>query len=190
MTAPIVSVADQLAQRAREVLPIAPDADVIVGVVNGRIIRVEVDGINLPVEAWQPHQARFADLMGGACDADRWTVSLLHVLQHALGRDQYGKSKDGRADYRNHFCAGEGHADLATCRGAVTQGLMREHPPSEISGGDSIFVVTDAGKAYIAANSPPEPKLTRGQRRYREWLGSSAAGSGVAFGAWIRGDVK
>lgn len=68
MTAPIVSVADQLAQRAREVLPIAPDADVIVGVVNGRIIRVEVDGIDLPAEVWQPHQARFADLMGGACD--------------------------------------------------------------------------------------------------------------------------
>lgn len=111
---------------------------------------------------------------------------LLHVLQHALGRNQYGKNPDGRADYRNHFCTGGGSADFATCRQAVADGLMVEHPPSALSGGDSVFVVTGAGRAYIAANSPPEPKLTRGQRRYREWLRSAAADCGVTFGAWLR----
>lgn len=111
------------------------------------------------------------------------TQQILRVLQHALGRDQHGKSREGRADYRNYFCAGEDHEDFATCREAVSQGLMAERPPSPISGGDFIFTVTEAGKAYVAANSLPEPKLTRGQRRYREWL---AADCGLTFGEWLR----
>jgi hypothetical protein len=111
---------------------------------------------------------------------------LLHILQHALGRDEYGKNPNGREDYRNHFCAGDGHVDFARCREAVAHGFMREHPPSVLSGGDHIFVVTDAGKAHVAANSRPEPKLTRGQRRYREYLDSSAADSGIRFGDWLR----
>jgi hypothetical protein len=107
---------------------------------------------------------------------------LLHILQHALGRNEYGKSQ--RGDYRNHVCAGDGSADFVTCRDAVARGLMREHASREISGGDHIFTVTDAGKTYIAANSPPEPRLTRGQRRYREWV---AADCGITFGEWLRG---
>lgn len=109
------------------------------------------------------------------------TTPLLHVLQHALGRDEHGKSRNGR-DYRNHFCAGDGSADFATCREAVAQGLMAEHPPRALSGGDYTFTVTDAGKAYVVANSPPEPKLTRGQRRYRAWLDADC---GVSFGEWL-----
>jgi hypothetical protein len=108
--------------------------------------------------------------------------TLLHILQHALGRDQYGKG----SDYRNHFCAGEGSEDFVLCRDAVSQGLMREHPPSEISGGDHVFTVTDAGRAYIAANSPPEPRRTRGQERYRRYLGSAAADAGATFGEWLK----
>lgn len=110
---------------------------------------------------------------------------ILHILQHALGRDEYGRSGP-HGDYRNHYCAGPGHADFATCREAVAQGLMVEHPPREISGGDHVFTVTEAGKAYIAANSPRPPKLTRGQQRYREWLGSAWADCGVSFGEWLR----
>jgi hypothetical protein len=109
--------------------------------------------------------------------------TLLHILQHALGRDQYGKG----SDYRNHFCAREGSADFNLCREAVAQGLMREFRPSQISGGDHIFVVTDAGKAYIAENSPSEPRLTRGQRRYRRFL---QADSGLAFGEWLKCGVR
>lgn len=109
--------------------------------------------------------------------------TILHILQHALGRDQYGKNPDGRPDYRNHFCADEGTADFAICRDAVSQGLMQEYPPNEISGGSHIFVVTETGKAYISSNSPPEPKLTRGQERYRRFL---RADCGVSFGEWLR----
>lgn len=109
--------------------------------------------------------------------------TILHILQHALGRNQYGKNPDGRADYRNHFCAGEGSADFAMCRDAVALGLMRECPPREISGGDYIFVVTDAGMAYIASNSQPEPKVTRGQQRYKRFLRTDP---GLSFGEWLR----
>lgn len=109
--------------------------------------------------------------------------TILHILQHALGRNRYGKSPNGRPDYRNHFCAGDGSGDFVLCREAVAQGLMREHPPREISGGDHVFVVTDAGKTYIAEHSPPEPARTRGQERYRRFLD---ADSGLSFGEWIK----
>lgn len=109
---------------------------------------------------------------------------LLHVLQHSLRRDRYGQRPSGALeDYRNHFCASAGHADFEMCRGAVQRGLMREHAPLEISGGDSIFTVTEAGVAYVDANSPPLPKLTRGQARYRAFL---SADSGLPFIEWLR----
>jgi hypothetical protein len=114
-------------------------------------------------------------------------AKLLHVLQHALGRDQYGRSRSRHAppgeDYRNHFCAGEGSDDFVTCRAAVAQGLMREHPPSAISGGDHVFTVTDAGKAYVTANSPAPPKLTRSQKRYRAFIDADC---GLSFGQWLK----
>ncbi len=109
------------------------------------------------------------------------SVNILRVLQHALGRDEYGRSP--RGNYRNHFCAGDGSADFATCRDGVARGLMREYPPSDISGGDFVFVVTDAGKAYAADHSPPAPRLTRGQARYQQYL---AADCDMSLGQWLR----
>lgn len=119
-----------------------------------------------------------------------WTI--LRILQHALGRDEYGRCPGRRPeyqDYRNHFCAGEGSPDFALCREAVAQGLMREHAPREISGGDYIFTVTDAGKAYIAQHSPPEPKLTAGQKRYQRWLAVADVYGGT-FGDWLKSQGK
>jgi hypothetical protein len=37
-------------------------------------------------------------------------TGILDVLQHALGRNRYGKAE--RGEYRNHFCAGDGSADF------------------------------------------------------------------------------
>lgn len=108
-------------------------------------------------------------------------TTILHILQHALGRDEYGRG----TDYRNHYCTGEGSADLALCRDAVARGLMVEHAPREISGGDFIFTVTDAGKAFIAEHSPAPPKVSRGQQRYRRWLAASDVRD-VSFGDWLR----
>lgn len=111
-------------------------------------------------------------------------TTILSILQHALGRNEYGHNPNGGPDYRNHFCAGGD--DVAVCREAVSQGLMVEHAAREISGGDPIFTVTDAGKAYVAEHSPPEPKLTRGQERYRRWLQVSDCYPDMKFGDWLK----
>jgi hypothetical protein len=91
---------------------------------------------------------------------------MLHVLQHSLGLDKYGHGNR----FRNHFVAGGDN--LVICREATSQGLMKEHQATAISGGSPWFSVTPEGIEYIAANSPvkpPEPKLTRSQQRYRRY---------------------
>lgn len=90
--------------------------------------------------------------------------NLLHILQHSLGLDRYGQGRQ----YRNHYCAGPD--DVGKCRELVSQSFMKEFPPSEISGGDPIFIVTAQGIDAVTLESPPPPKLTRGQKRYREYL--------------------
>lgn len=117
-------------------------------------------------------------------------TTILDILQHALGRDQYGRSPHpvgkpvNDPDYRNHYCGGSG-PDLATCREAVSLGLMMEHAPREISGGDYIFVVTDAGKAYIAEHSPKPPTVSRGKARYLRYL-EVADVCDWTFGEWLK----
>lgn len=97
---------------------------------------------------------------------------ILHIIQHSLGRDQYGQLESGKNEYRNHFYTGQGSKDWDACVTAVAQGLMscRLCP----FGGDSmIFHVTDAGRAYMLANSPKPPtptKKTRSQQRYQRFL--------------------
>lgn len=95
----------------------------------------------------------------------------LHILQHSLGVDQHGEGEQ----YRNHFVTGEGSDDHPDCMALVAAGLMivRLSPPH--MGGMDMFAVTLAGKVYVAEHSPPAPKLTRGQRRYRDWLRISDA---------------
>lgn len=105
---------------------------------------------------------------------------LLAVLQHALGRDQYGHG----TDYRNHFCVSEG-PDFETCQNAVANKLMVRHEPRAISGGDYIFCVTDKGKAHIAEHSPVPPKLSRAKRRYLRWLHISDV-CDIKFGDWLK----
>jgi hypothetical protein len=109
------------------------------------------------------------------CDPD------LHILQHALGLDDYGQ---GNA-YRNRYVATDGSDDFARCQAHVEAGRMVRHGPSDLFGGGRsfCFVVTDAGRQYVRERSPKPPRLTRSQRRYREWLN---ADSGMPFGEWIR----
>lgn len=105
----------------------------------------------------------------------------LHILQHALGLDQFGEG----VQYRNHFVAGVGSTDHSLCRALVSDGFMVEKAGSPISGGNPVFFVTRPGKAFVAANSParpPAPKLTRSQKRYRAWL---CADCGLSFAEWL-----
>ena len=103
----------------------------------------------------------------------------LHILQHALGLDEYGQG----SFYRNHYVTGEGCDGYDDCRALADAGLMAEHPPRELFGGDSCFVVTQAGKNAVRRESPPPPNLTRSQQRYRDYLRSD---SRLKFGEWLK----
>ena len=103
------------------------------------------------------------------------TTEQLHVLQHALGVDEYGQGKQ----YRNHFCAGAD--DEAVCRELVDMGYMETFERPYLSYYNCM--VTEAGKAAMAAESPKPPKLTRSQVRYRLFLSHD---SGMGFGEWLK----
>ena len=105
---------------------------------------------------------------------------LLHILQHSLGLDQYGNGRQ----YRNHFVTGPGSKDFDDCRALVSEGMMMEgRAPTELTGGMQLFIVTPKGVDFVALNSPEPPKLTRSQKRYREFLESDC---GYSFGEWLR----
>ena len=113
-------------------------------------------------------------------------MDLLAILQHAIGRDQYGIQRHNNGVYhRNHYVADEGGDTIVVCRQAVADGLMIEHPSSAITGGAPLFRVTPKGVDYVALNSPSEPKVSRGKQRYLQWLNESDY-SGETFGAWMK----
>lgn len=107
------------------------------------------------------------------------TKRQLEILQHSLGLDQYGRG----AATRNHFCAGAD--DEPTCRELIALGYMRQHRTTEVFPYFNCSV-TKAGESAARAESPAPPKLTRSQRRYREFL---RADSGMSFLEWIRADA-
>lgn len=112
----------------------------------------------------------------------------LHILQHALGLDDFGVGKGGRHPfntYRNHYVASLDGDHGALLMAHVDAGRMIRRGPNELyGGGDSYcFVVTDVGRVYVRDNSPKPPKLTRAQRRYRAWL---KADCGLSFGEWLQ----
>lgn len=107
----------------------------------------------------------------------------LHILQHALGLDDYGH---GYA-YRNHYVANVDGDSYTLCVAHVEAGRMTMHGPSEMYGGGMsyCFVVTEAGRQYVREHSPRPPALTRSQRRYRKYL---AQDTGLRFGEWLRSE--
>lgn len=101
----------------------------------------------------------------------------LHILQHSLGLDQYGRG----TFYRNHFVTGEGSKDHADCMSLVDLGFMsvrRNHP---LSGGADCFWVTEEGKRAVADERPAPPKLTKGQKRYRDYLDADCSMSFIEY---------
>lgn len=105
----------------------------------------------------------------------------LDILQHALGVDQHGRGEQ----YRSHFVTGAGAADHAICLELVAEGLMTRRAGETLPfGGDDLFHVTDAGRDFVAQHSPPPPRLSRAQRRYRAWLDGPA--DWMDFGDYLR----
>lgn len=108
------------------------------------------------------------------------TPQQLHILQHSLGVDQYGRG----TMYRNHFVTGTGSLDHPDCMALVEAGFMTRHDGEKLPfGGDDYFQVTKAGKKAMQAQSPQPPKPTRGQARYQRYLD---ADSGLSFGQWLK----
>ena len=101
----------------------------------------------------------------------------LHILRHALGIGDDGT----RAAYRNHFVTGEGGVDHPHCMALVESGHMVRRDGSMLTGGDDLFLVTDAGRA--AARPAQAAPLSRSQQRYQRFLD---ADSGLTFGEWLR----
>lgn len=64
------------------------------------------------------------------------------IIRHTLGLNRSNES------FRNYFCAGDSHADQPTIDSLVQLGFMRaSHTINQ--GRDTIYVVTDAGKAAL-----------------------------------------
>lgn len=106
-------------------------------------------------------------------------IKELHILQHSLGVDQYGLG----VQYRNHFATGEGSVDWPLCNALVDLGHMgvrRAHP---LAGNMDCFWVTDAGREWMTANSPPPPRLSRSQKRYLDFLDADCF---ETFGQYLR----
>lgn len=103
----------------------------------------------------------------------------LHILQHSLGLDQYGKGRQ----YRNHFVSGG--RDVDRCDRLLSLGLMTKQEGRELTGGMPCYFVTQAGIDYVAANSPNPPRVSRGRVRYLHWLEVSDA-YGCDFGEWLK----
>lgn len=104
---------------------------------------------------------------------------LLHLLQHALGLDDYGRG----TMYRNHFVIGQHGRDWDLLNKAVADGLAARHDPREIFGGDYCFTVTDTGKKWVRENSPVPPKLSRAQKTFQEFMDEDG---GETFGEWLK----
>lgn len=121
---------------------------------------------------------------------------LLHVLQHALGLDEFGRPSRGYRPspdddfpgcYRNHFVTGPGSKDWYRCQYLVAQGFMVNHGGREIYGKDSCcFSVTQAGFDAVKAQIPKPPKRTRGQIRWAAFRSLREVAPDLTFPEFLR----
>ena len=93
-------------------------------------------------------------------------AAILHILQHSLGVDRFGRGPQ----YRNHFVTGEGSTDHPDCMKAVAQGLMERHAGSPLTGEMDLFVVTDAGREFVAIHSDKVDRKQKARDRYSRFL--------------------
>lgn len=75
------------------------------------------------------------------------TQRQVEVLRHALGLKADGSGRS----YRRHFVTGPGSNDFDDCEALVASGAMTKRAGSPLSGGDPVYLVTDAGAAIAKA---------------------------------------
>lgn len=120
------------------------------------------------------------------------TPNQLHILRHSLGCDQYGQT-DYRGDSDRDECFGAYHRnryvsdpdlDLETL---VLLGYLEDRGAIQVYGDMHYYVVTKEGLTAMKEQSSKPPKLTRAQRRYRDW---QDADCGLSFGEWLKCKVS
>ena len=74
----------------------------------------------------------------------RVTKKQIDLMAHTLG------GRKPKKWYRNHFCAGTGHQDMADLEELEKLGLMKRRPtPTFCREDDIFFFVTDEGKKFF-----------------------------------------
>jgi hypothetical protein len=108
----------------------------------------------------------------------------LHILQHALGLDDYGRGKS----YRNHYVTGPSCDGWDLCMAHVEAGRMEKHEPRDMFGGgdNCCFTVTDAGREYVLEHSPTPPRMSPSKQRYLTWLRVADVYPDMTFGEWLK----
>lgn len=113
-------------------------------------------------------------------------IDPMDLLLHTLGLNEHHDDP-----WRNYFVTVQGGGYAAALDGLVDQGLMvRSDAPGFCPSGSVLYRATDLGKAQaVTENRRRKPKLTRSQRRYREWLDLSDT-CDITFGDWLRMGCK
>lgn len=94
------------------------------------------------------------------------TPEQLHVLQHSLGVDEYGRGNR----YRNRYLTDTDSSDGKIIKSLIALDFMASHGPQTLAGGMHYYYVTPLGERAMTEQSPKPPQLTRSQRRYRAYL--------------------
>lgn len=118
------------------------------------------------------------------------TTKQLHILQHSLGCDRFGRPVNSRPNsddqfgcYRNYFCTDESSSDGLICQELVRLGYMQDCDQQAITGGLHTYKVTTAGWNAMRKHSMPPPRLTRSQRR---WACYRAVSDLMSFRQYLR----
>ena len=114
------------------------------------------------------------------------TNQQLQILQHSLGRDEYGQRPkiSQHEDYRNYFYTGPGSRDFECCKGLVKSGCMKSSPDKWSQNSDMVyFHVTEKGVEAVNRFSPTPPKVSKSKQRYRQYLKSECV---ETFGEWLK----
>lgn len=103
----------------------------------------------------------------------------LHILQHSLGLDEFAKG----SWYRNRFVTEPTSSDGILCQELCSLGLMKDYGSNNLIGEMHTYCVTEKGMDECVKNSKAPPKLSRGQKRYKQYLKSDC---GLSFIDWLR----
>ena len=111
----------------------------------------------------------------------------LHILQHSLGCDEYGRADrvyrdegDGAfGHYRNRYVS-DPDPDLTAL---VEMGYLADHGAYDLAGGMHYYRVTKEGLVKMRELSPVPPKVSRSKQRYLDFLNADL---GCSFGEWIK----